>query len=136
MLDRTYLFKKSGEVIFEADGPNQCGVITTSGLKVLKWNFALEAVVNSLDHRGFLFDQQDLDNLIEGAVVAHDSSSCELLGQTVLNEFIRWYPNQNVRLKPIWIGVRISPAPFRASMTSFVRLRGGGQRPWQGFSFD
>lgn len=88
---------------------------------VLKVNYNLKVVCgdNSLDTRGFLFDQTKVQALVDS--IQATSESCELFCKTVAKAIYKQILTENSACDITLFELSLSPEPFQASIT--FRLR-------------
>jgi hypothetical protein len=69
----------------------------------------------TLDDRGFLFDQVNVDNYFKG--IRESKLSCEKLVMSCAKTLLRMIRLENPRCKIRKMSLTLSPQPFMASMT-------------------
>lgn len=108
---RKLTMNRHGEFRIRATGPNHCGVIENLDIK-----YSMECVCDvSLDDRGFLFDQINVDNYFKN--IRRSRLSCEKLVMSCAKTLLRMIRLENPRCRIRKMSLTLAPAPFMASMT-------------------
>jgi hypothetical protein len=125
--------KRAGEFAVQLYGDNHCGVqAATKPMKVdNKWVSALPIKYEmececkaTLDARGFLFDQINVDNFFQS--IKMTKLSCEQFAIDCARKLWRMILKENPDCSIIAMKLSLSPAPHAASMTfSFDAKRDG-----------
>lgn len=108
---RVLTMDRQGDFRIRATGKNHCGVVENLDIKY-KMICVCDA---SLDRRGFLFDQINVDNFFKG--IKESKLSCEKLTMQCVRELLRMIRVENPICRIQTMSLTLSPAPFLASMT-------------------
>lgn len=79
MPKETLTLTRRGDVIFHTGGSNHCGL---SSLQALRYEIAATCET-ALDHRGFLFEQRNIDALMQKMAGEMVTASCERLAMSI-----------------------------------------------------
>ena len=107
-----FTLKRTGKFTIRTAGNNHCG---TSDSLLVNYNLEVRCTADSLDMRGFLFDQTKVDVWFQGQRMT--SLSCEqytIFCGRELYKLIR-KENQNCRIERF--SLTLSPAPHAAELT-------------------
>lgn len=108
---RLLTMDRQGDFHIRATGANHCGVMENLDIK-----YKMICVCDStLDRRGFLFDQINVDNFFKG--IRESRVSCEKLTMQCVQDLLRLIKVENPICKIQRMSLTLSPAPFLASMT-------------------
>lgn len=102
--------RRSGSFALQAMGPNHCGVEE-------RLTIEYEVFVRCgarLDRRGFLFDQLTVAHFFES--IGSSTLSCEQLAEHCARKLLERIHQENPDCEIHILRVRLSPAPFAASM--------------------
>lgn len=102
---------REGTFRFKAVGPNHCGV--DENLQV-NYRMVCECYA-TLDRRGFLFDQINVDNYFQS--IQSSVLSCEKLTIKCAQKLLKMIKKENAICAIRSMSLTLSPAPFKASMT-------------------
>jgi len=109
---RTLEMVRSGEFPIRTYGNSHCG--TASAFKI---RYHLKCVCSpKLDHRGFLFDQLNIQSYFESIQRTH--LSCERLTEVCLQQLLEHILVENPSCQIYSMQLTLSPEPYLASMTS------------------
>lgn len=109
----TLTLRRSGQFTLRVAGDHHCGV-TTDGSVLIKYEFS--AVCSTvLDHRGFLFEQRNIDAYFQS--LRRTTRSCEQLVQGCMRALLNRIMAENQGCHIIAASLTLSPAPHAASMT-------------------
>jgi hypothetical protein len=101
---------RQGEFKILATGPNHCGVVEDLAIK-----YQMICECNTtLDRRGFLFDQINVDKYFQN--IKRSQLSCEKLVQQCTKDLLRLIKEENPRCVIRKVDLTLSPFPFLASM--------------------
>lgn len=104
------IMDREGEFPLHAYGSHHCGI--TNDLQV-KYQVHVECLAH-VDHRGFMFDQVNVDNYFQG--IKKTQLSCEKLCMKAASDLIDMIGKDNPKCKVLKLNVALIPAPFHASM--------------------
>ena len=110
-------FDRRGEFQIETFGEFHCSTLPEPHIK---YHVHIDAADDSLDSRGFLFDQLDCPSYFNG--IKRSSLSCEKLARKAVEDISRTVLQENPHLKIIQINVTLSPEPFEAEVTEHWTL--------------
>jgi len=102
---------REGQFRISATGPNHCGVDEDLTIKY----HMICVCEDSLDHRGFLFDQINVDQYFQG--IQSSALSCEKLTMKCARKLMSLIKDENPDCVIRRMSLTLSPAPFKASMT-------------------
>lgn len=105
--------RRTGQFTIAVAGDNHCGV-TTDGKVLIKYEFAAVCSTD-LDHRGFLFEQRNIDAYFQA--LRRTTRSCEQLVQGCLKALLGRIMDENPGCHICKASLTLSPAPHAASMT-------------------
>jgi len=103
---------REGRFHIDAYGPNHCGV---SDYLEINYRMICECQPASLDKRGFLFDQINVDNFFQN--IKSSRLSCERLTIKCVRNLVKAIKAENPDCRINKVELTLSPAPFKASMT-------------------
>lgn len=113
----TLTLRRTGEFNLRVAGDHHCGVVPlhqTEPIILIKYEFS--AVCSTvLDHRGFLFEQRNVDAYFQS--LRRTTRSCEQLVQGCLRALLGRIMGENPSCHIIAASLTLSPAPHAASMT-------------------
>lgn len=107
-----FTLHRAGEFLLNADGPNHCGIANRFQVQ---YDLTVTCTADSLDSRGFLFDQV--------AVATYFSKpqwtdlSCEAFTLKCGRELYKLILTQNKDCHITRFALRLSPEPFAADLT-------------------
>lgn len=108
----TFTLRRTGAFTQHTHGATHCG---TSNVLAVRYVLSVTCTVDSLDSRGFLFDQMNVDSFFQHA--KSTALSCENLtvfyGREIYKLIIR--ENPSCRIKRF--ALTLSPAPHAAELT-------------------
>jgi hypothetical protein len=110
MTAKSLTMNREGEFRVLATGPTHCGVDENL---VIKYNMVCECDVK-LDHRGFLFDQVNVDAFFKG--IRRTELSCEKLCIDCAGKLMEMIQAENPKAVIRKMTLTLSPAPHLASM--------------------
>lgn len=102
--------RRSGSFALRALGPNHCGV---DAQLTVEYEVFIRCSPR-LDSRGFLFDQLTVAHFFE--TIGSSTLSCEQLAEDCARRLIDRIHQENPDCEIHTLRVRLSPAPFAASM--------------------
>lgn len=103
---------RSGEFSIKTYGKNHCGTSHSFNIR-----YHLKCSCSSkLDHRGFLFDQLNIQSFFES--IGRTQLSCERLTQVCQQQLLEHILLENPTCQIYRIELTLAPEPFLASMTS------------------
>jgi Xaa-Pro aminopeptidase len=98
------------------EGEHHCGVAEHGEKLVIGYNVQVCCYADeSLDRRGFLFEQRIVDDYFQK--IKRVKSSCELLAMRVASDIEDIAMEENALLDIKWINVQLSAFPHKAHMT-------------------
>ena len=103
---------REGKFKLHATGPNHCGL---KERMEVRYSMTCVCSANSLDNRGFLFDQVNVDQFFQG--IKKTELSCEKLVVECSRQLWRLIRKENPSCKIQRISLTLSPEPFAARMT-------------------
>jgi hypothetical protein len=104
--------RRENTFTFKTVGANHCG---TSDTMTVKYTFTCTCTADSIDERGFLFDQLVIDQFFQG--ITKTEKSCEKLSIWSARELFKIILKQNGKCRIKTMELTLSPAPYQASMT-------------------
>ena len=107
-----FTLQRSGEFTINTFGQYHCG---TSEVLGIKYHIKVVCGEDSLDQRGFLFDQVMVDQMFKS--IKATSKSCEVFCKTCAQRVYKTIMQQNGGCKIHSLEVTLSPAPYAASLT-------------------
>jgi len=127
MKARQFTITRRGDLTFTVHGATHCGSQDfTRPVKVgdreghvlsARWTIEATASADSLDGRGFLFDQAALDHLVHRVATRDSFDSCELLAAALAGSFCRAVAKENGACVLGTVRVTISPSPYLSDIT-------------------
>ncbi len=114
MEEKSLKMVRSGEFDIHTYGDNHCG--TSDEFKV-RYHLTCECSP-LLDHRGFLFDQINIQQYFES--IKRTQLSCERLTVVCLNQLLEHILTENPTCQIRKMELTLSPEPFLASMTHSI----------------
>ena len=110
----TLTMRRSGEFkVLPVEGTPHCGVSHT--LLDVRYTVVVVCSMESLDHRGFLFDQTNIDKYFQSLKTV--SVSCEQFCIQAAEGLWSRITRENGTCQILSLSVTLSPAPYQASMT-------------------
>ena len=109
---RTLTMDRKGKFQVYAYGPNHCGV---DNWLAIQYRVICECTPDSLDKRGFLFDQINVDKFFQS--IGRTKRSCESLCISCVKDLIKEIKKENPGCHINRMKLMLSPAPHLASMT-------------------
>lgn len=108
----TYLtIKRSGQFLVRTIGANHCG---TNNLLTMKYTLIAKCKADSLDERGFLFDQLKIDSFLKSQV--ETPLSCEQYAIHLSRQLFKQIRAENPKCMPELLSLTLSPAPYQAEL--------------------
>lgn len=107
-----FKLERKGEFSVNTVGKFHCG--TKDSLKV-RYEFSCEMSADSLDHRGFLFDQMKVAQFFGG--LKSTDLSCEAFTLFCARKLFALVKSENKQGKIISMSLTLSPEPFEANLT-------------------
>lgn len=104
------IMDREGKFPLHAYGSHHCGI--TNDLTV-KYAVHVECVAH-VDHRGFMFDQVNVDNYFQA--IKKTRLSCERLAMKCATDLIAMIHRDNPECMVEKLEIALTPAPFHASM--------------------
>lgn len=119
---------RRGDLSFTVHGPTHCGSnaftvpVTIGGhtkahMLSAHWAINATATPDSLDARGFLFDQAALDGLVHRTALAESYVSCEKLAHALADAFCRGVARENGACTLTRVVVTLSPTPYLSDIS-------------------
>lgn len=109
-MSHSLTMNREGSFVIKTYGPNHCGV----GSKIaIRYSLVCECRP-TLDHRGFLFDQLNVDRYFKE--IKRTSLSCERLVMRCTHDLIAQIRAENKGCQIDRMQLTLSPEPFAASM--------------------
>ena len=114
---------RRGETTALVKGSLHCGTNTyctkIEDVRVLpiRWTFAAACTPDSLDARGFAFDQAALDELVHHVSNKSARDSCEQLARDLGRAFCQAVYKENERCTLTALTVTVSPAPYLSELS-------------------
>lgn len=102
---------RSGEFKIKATGDHHCG---TEEDLYIRYNMICECTVKT-DHRGFLFDQVNVDNFFQS--IKRSTLSCEKLTIQCAKKLLKLIAAENPVCEILRMELTLAPKPYAASMT-------------------
>jgi hypothetical protein len=109
----TLTITRAGSFRIKSLGDNHCGALPSGDMLTIKYEFVC-VCDTSLDSRGFLFDQVEIDKYFRGR--KWTSLSCEHLCMSIANRLIKRILKENPKCRIKRGSLTLSPEPFAASM--------------------
>lgn len=120
MEEKSLKMVRSGEFDIHTYGENHCGV--SEEFKI-RYHLTCECSP-LLDHRGFLFDQINIQQYFES--IKRTQLSCERLTVVCLNQLLEHILTENPKCQIKRMELTLSPEPFLASMTNAIESKEEG----------
>lgn len=120
MEEKSLKMVRSGEFDIHTYGDNHCG--TAEEFKI-RYHLTCECSP-LLDHRGFLFDQINIQQYFES--IKRTQLSCERLTVVCLNQLLEHILTENPKCQIKRMELTLSPEPFLASMTNAIESKDDG----------
>ena len=109
----TFTIKRTGEfTVHTVPGTPHCG---TKPVLKIQYSFVCRCLGTSLDSRGFLFDQVNVDKYFQ-SIRACDIS-CERLAMRCTRDLLRMILKENKVANIRHVSLTLSPEPFAAGVT-------------------
>ena len=105
------ILKRTGYFTVKTEGRNHCGTMAEQQV----YYETIVTCAKILDHRGFLFDQLNLQGFFDG--IKKTDRSCEQLCIRCVYKILRMIMKENPKCKVHKIELTLSPAPFQAQIT-------------------
>lgn len=107
-----FTLNRTGAFLISTFGDTHCG--TVENLQVY-YDFKTTVSADSIDARGFLFDQMNVKRFFDS--LKSTSLSCELLTLSCARQLLKLIRTENTELKVFNMSLTLRPAPFEAGMT-------------------
>jgi hypothetical protein len=114
---RTLTMNRQGEFQILTTGDSHCGTFTNRKLDI-RYHMICECE-STLDPRGFLFEQVNVDNFFKQ--MKRTSLSCEKLTIACCTRLVSMIRRDNPSCRIRSIELKLSPFPYAASMTYSVK---------------
>lgn len=108
----SFTLKRTGKFSVKTHGNNHCG---TSDVLQISYNLEVRCTADSLDHRGFLFDQTKADQWF--AAQKFTALSCEQYTVYCGREIYKLIRKENPNCRIEMFSLTLSPAPHAAELT-------------------
>lgn len=108
----TFTLKRTGTFSIKTSGNNHCG---TSDSLAISYRLEIRCTADSLDGRGFLFDQTKTDAWFQGQ--RFTSLSCEQYTVFCGREIYKLIRKENPQCRIEMFSLTLSPAPHAAELT-------------------
>lgn len=128
MKPREFTITRRGELTFTVHGAMHCGsrdftkpvtVADRAGhILTARWTIEASATADSLDSRGFLFDQTELDKLVHRVATRDSYDSCERLTKALADAFCHAVAKENEACVLQTVRVTLSPQPYLSDITT------------------
>lgn len=115
---KTLTLRREGKFWMTASGPNHCGSYPDGQELQIDYLLLVECQA-SLDQRGFLFDQLSVKEYFES--INRSTLSCEKLVMRCARDLVKMILKENPDCKLNSVHLTLSPDPFEASMSYFIR---------------
>lgn len=133
-----FIMERQGKFRVRSNGPNHCGMNPGPGGQAVRYILALTCTSGSLDERGFLFDQSDVDEWITRFMDSRGAreASCEKLGERLFLFIKDAISMENPRCVVVRGSIRLSPYPYKAAVTcnwsapKAARAHAGDEHKW------
>lgn len=111
----TLTLKRTGDFRVHMLGENHCGLGEQGQVLRMRYIVECRCTSDSLDGRGFLVEQFDVDAYFQSLDVT--IGSCENMAIVTARGVWRVIRKQNPKAKILRLGVTLAPEPFAASVT-------------------
>lgn len=108
----TYKLRRAGQFTVQTTGPHHCG---TTAVLTIKYALKVTCTAKSLDSRGFLFDQTNIDAWFQAQRTT--ALSCEAYAAHCARALYKLVRAENKGLDIACIELSLSPAPHAAEIT-------------------
>lgn len=105
---------RRGSFIHRAAGPHHCG---TKRRFTINYKVEVRCDGESLDERGFLFDQLNVARLFLRMGEEYSELSCEEMARALTKALVSQCETENPQVLIHYASVTLSPEPFEASIT-------------------
>lgn len=111
-----FTIKRRGEFRIRVHGPNHCGTVAEGEELAMKYKLTVVCEEESLDDRGFLFDQMGVQRYFEERH-GMTSLSCEKFARDASKHLLAHIRKENPECRIAGYALALSPAPYVAELT-------------------